>query len=118
MKLFIDDLRDPPDDDWIVVRSFQQAILYFNTFKCPQIISFDHDLGEGKNGYDVVKWLCDYDSKTSYIDTPLSINVHSANVVGKTNIILYLKNYINVHYKGNITLIDPIAGNLMKGSYE
>lgn len=113
MKLFIDDLRKPPDDEWIVVRSFQQAILYFNTFKCPQIISFDHDLGQGKTGYDIVKWLCDHDVKTSYMNTELLINVHSSNVVGKINIILYLKNYITIHSKLNIKIVDS-----MKGKYE
>lgn len=51
----------------MVVRNYKEAILWFRTFKCPSKISFDHDLGIGENGYDILKWLFDYDLENDYI---------------------------------------------------
>jgi hypothetical protein len=43
MKLFIDDLRNAPDDSWIVVRTVTGAIRALATMEV-DIISLDHDI--------------------------------------------------------------------------
>ena len=55
-------------------------------------ISFDHDLGEGPTGYDAAKWLCELilDNK---LKTLPKYFVHSANPVGKSNILGYFKSF-------------------------
>lgn len=43
MKLWVDDLRDAPDDTWTVARKVQSAILFLEQFQ-PDEISLDHDI--------------------------------------------------------------------------
>ncbi len=96
MKLFLDDIRDPPEGEWIVVRSYLDAIDYVTANGVPQICSFDHDLGIGPTGYDFVKYICeiDMDRDGTFIPKDFSFVVHSANPVGKNNIEQYLTNYL------------------------
>jgi hypothetical protein len=44
-KMFIDDERFPVSDDWVIVRSSQEAIDTVLAKGFPSYISFDHDLG-------------------------------------------------------------------------
>jgi hypothetical protein len=102
MKLFIDDLRDPPDDTWTVVRTGREAIEYIKKdvkyqdtlpYVCyddPKLIShisFDHDLADTNTpevtGYTVMRFIEDsmyYD----YYEPPF-LEIHSANPVGRKN---------------------------------
>lgn len=121
-KLFLDDLRSiqmvyPNDNlnDWVIVRDFYQFVNYINKYGLPNFISFDHDLGfehirfffengghenppdptnsefKEKTGYDTAKWLVEYCLKNNL---PLpNYSVHSANPIGKKNIITYLENF-------------------------
>jgi hypothetical protein len=60
--------------------------------KIPDIIYFDHDLGEEKTGYDCAWWLVNY-----CIDHDIKLpafEIHSKNPVGKENIERLLNNYI------------------------
>ena len=102
-KLFLDDLRQPPDFTWDVVRSYDQFITWIKLNGVPDIISFDHDLGQEhyefvdwsgnaigteipydkfteKTGYDCAKWLVEQGL------LPRKYQVHSMNIVGKKNI--------------------------------
>jgi len=57
-KLFIDDVRYPVDNSWIIVRSSDDAkeyIRYIN--KIPDQISFDHDLGGQDTAMIFIHWL-------------------------------------------------------------
>lgn len=114
-KLYLDDIRTPKTEGWVIVRTYEDFVNYIKTNGIPDVISFDHDLArehtkyyfdngghenppnpqeaqfEEKTGYDAAKWLCKY-----CWDNGLPIpewNVHSANPVGKTNISALLKNY-------------------------
>jgi hypothetical protein len=120
-KLFLDDIRNPKDcanglvpsklnkmywdDDWSIVRSYDQFVSWIVKNGLPDFISFDHDLadvhysmdfskfndgGKEKTGYECAKWLVNYcmDMK---LDIPRYI-VHSQNPVGKVNIQSYLEN--------------------------
>lgn len=45
MKLFVDDIRDAPDDTWHVVRTVTEAIrVLFQNQEKIKIISLDHDI--------------------------------------------------------------------------
>jgi hypothetical protein len=112
-KLYLDDIRNPKSEGWTIVRNFEDFVDYINKNGLPDEISFDHDLGEDvakekvengiskrkarmekketKSGYDCAKWLCDY-CWTNGIPIP-NWNVHSANPVGRDNIIGILKSF-------------------------
>ena len=77
-KVFLDDLRSPPDNTWILVVNYKQAIKELEKGDV-ETISLDHDLGMGtKTGYDVLKWI---EEKTftepEYI--PPTILIHTSN---------------------------------------
>ena len=93
--IYIDDMRQPliRGDFW--VKSYSQAIAAikaiqkasettFTSFSL--VIDFDHDLGEGKTGYDIAKWLVE----NNYIG---KFRIHSMNPVGANNIRQLLKHY-------------------------
>ena len=101
MKLYLDDIRTPKDDDFIIVRSFQEAVKFVQKNGIPNYISFDHDLGcdEFNNiypsGYDFAKWLIEMDLDNLYkFPEDFKFNVHSANPIGKANIEGILNNYL------------------------
>jgi hypothetical protein len=126
-KLFLDDVRSPKDaiglvpdkhnkfyweNDWDVVKDYNEFVLYIETNGVPKFVSFDHDLGDTamdeyfrnvatkgtldydnikeKTGLDCAKFLVEYcvdenQTLSEYI-------VHSANPVGKKNIESFLEN--------------------------
>jgi len=98
-RLFLDDERDPPSDgqEWIVVRTFDAAIAYVAANGMPGFISFDHDLGEEKTGYDFAKWLVDW-LEENHIPPEFDYYVHSQNPVGAANIESYLDGYYDYCY--------------------
>lgn len=100
MKIFLDDIRDPYDNSWTVVRSYHEfRTLIMDTIDVITEISFDHDLGlDSSNalaptGMHAVKWLMDYimNYKPDIGDTIEKITVHSSNPAGAENIIGYCK---------------------------
>ena len=92
-QLFIDDLRQPPSADWVVVRSFAQALAYFDRHGIPERIIFDHDLGEQDvcllpTGMDIAKAIVEGVLDGRYVlPRGFRYDVHSANPVGRANII-------------------------------
>lgn len=94
-KLYLDDVRDPPEPGWTVVRSSIMAVV-----KCvqrkelPVMMSLDHDLGEDDNTMRFLKELyvmwedmgADPDKIPDYV-------VHSANPIGTKNIISYMESW-------------------------
>ncbi len=89
-KLWLDDQYDDcetpfrhPPQDFISAKSSKEAITLTRLFGIPEFISFDHDLGDGDDAMVYINWLTDnlYDAVVpEYV-------VHSANPVGKDNII-------------------------------
>lgn len=87
------------DNDWVIVRSYKEFIKYIEKLKNLEnlTISLDHDLGLTenkieKNGYDCVKWLCNY-CQDNNIKFP-KYYIHSMNDVGALNMLSYINNYI------------------------
>lgn len=97
-RLYLDDIRIPKSDGWIIVRTFDEAVAVIKSKGIPKIISFDHDLGlDQPTGFDFVKWLVNYDLDYDLIDPDKFYwEIHSMNPVGGKNIHLYLKNYMEV----------------------
>lgn len=109
--LFIDDERDPNDVtwaenlteqymynvyDWIIARNWYEVEDIILTYGMPNLISFDHDLGENeKTGYEISQRICEMimDGKEE-LPKDFSFLVHSKNPVGAENIRSYMNNFI------------------------
>ena len=123
-NLFLDDVRIPEncasyaflygirgdiyiDEKWIIVRSYDEFTKYISKNGLPQLISFDHDLGDEHysmldktdcsdwndyyethdremTGYDCAKWLIEYCLDNGE-ELPQYV-VHSMNSIGRKNI--------------------------------
>jgi hypothetical protein len=103
-RLFLDDLRTVgmvyknfSENDFVVVRTFEEFVAYIRQHGLPDFISFDNDLGEDaagnllEDGYAAAKWLV-YESGLDLRN--LQFKVHSANPVAKVQIESLLNNYI------------------------
>jgi len=103
-KIFLDDIRDVSmvypelvNEDFVIVRTFEEFVAKVEADGLPEFISFDNDLGEDENGnllkdgYDAAKWLV-YESGLDLKE--LKYNVHSANPVASVQIQSLLDNYI------------------------
>lgn len=118
VRIYLDDVRTPTEDGWIVVRSydaFVSTVMYHGLDQI-ELISLDHDLGDSamkewhrnvkskgslnydniteKTGYDCAKWLIE-----QWLDGQPVVEVytHSANGVGAGNICGLIWNYRHVH---------------------
>jgi hypothetical protein len=104
VHLFLDDLRDPPNDGrrWAVARSCAEARkMVMNSGSSPFLVSFDHDLGDDgepeETGYTFAKWLVEQDlDRPGFLHSGFSYRVHSANPIGAENIRRLLDNYLSV----------------------
>ena len=90
MKLWIDDMRRPPDTSWLwcqTVNGAKSAIREYERDMCCDIIiiDLDHDAGDyTKNGGDyieILNWL----GREGIVDTGYFFHIHSQNVVGIQN---------------------------------
>lgn len=101
MKIYLDDERNPTTDkDWIVVRNYKQLedLMCDNFMEIESIgeISFDHDLGEEKNGLDCLKYLVEVDmiNKGMLFTEDFKYNFHTANPCGRDNMKSYIESYL------------------------
>ena len=84
LKLWIDDIRTPPDETWDWVFTSDAAIAYMKTWQEDSIgewfvfdtISFDHDLGGDDTTRPVVIWMIENNIRFRHY------HVHSANPIG------------------------------------
>lgn len=83
MRVFLDDVRDPPDETWTVVRSSAECLaLLKDSFRLVTEISFDHDLGGDDTSRPVALWLEEL-AFTTGLRLPIAARVHSSNPVGR-----------------------------------
>lgn len=90
MKLFIDDIRNPPSTDYVVVRSTNEAISYIIANGWPSFISFDHDLGGEDTSMIFLRRLV---NEVWTNQTVPMYTVHSANPVGSKNIVSFMESW-------------------------
>lgn len=89
--LWVDDLRDIPNNyigeyHTVIARNYDEAIKELNRFRY-DIISLDHDLGEGKSGYDICKYIIENNIQCN------EFRIHTRNPVGRDNMIQLLRRY-------------------------
>lgn len=125
-NLFLDDIRTPLgaygftnfkpfiEENWVVVKNYDEFVNYITKHGLPNFISFDHDLADEhyappdqysnynewaisqdfkeKTGYDCAKWIIDYciDNKK---ELP-GFFCHSMNPTGRENINALLNNFV------------------------
>ncbi len=116
LRLYLDDVRTPIDEDWIVVRDYEEFVsqIKLHGLSKFELISLDHDLGDGamieyysnvktnyeldynripeKTGMDCCRYLVS-ESMNTKIPLP-QIYVHSANPIGSANMMGYINNYL------------------------
>jgi hypothetical protein len=116
LRLYLDDIRTPKDPDWIVARNYDEFVAQIKLYGLGsfEVISLDHDLGEGamveyytnvKNNYmldynnikertgmDCCRYLVS-ESMNEKIPLP-QIYIHSANPIGAGNMMGYINNYL------------------------
>ena len=116
LYLYLDDVRTPTADNWEVVRNYDEFVAHIKLkgLGAYEVISLDHDLGEGamveyytnvkpnyelnyeripeKTGMDCARFLV-AESMNTKIPLP-AIYVHSANPIGSANMMGYINNYL------------------------
>lgn len=98
MNIWLDDVRPPPDDTWLWAKTYNEAVFFIclsGSAWEPSLsrISFDHDLGEAKTGYDVAKFLAEMVEEGRVLK-PRTATVHSANPPGRDNIQSVIDRYL------------------------
>jgi hypothetical protein len=101
-KFYLDDYRDPDETyhdtknvDWVVVRSYADAVDWVRANGIPEFISFDHDLGTDESGDTFAKFLIDsHLDGTHKFPVNFDFKVHSANPVGAANIEKRIVNFL------------------------
>ena len=88
MKVFLDDVRNPPNGGWVCIRSVAEAIMLIDE-GVVEVMSLDHDLGDTEHdpewtGNTVVNYI---ERKVAEDDTynPPNLMIHSANPIGRMN---------------------------------
>lgn len=100
-KLYIDDLRRPPDFSWDLVKTTDEAVFYVQVNGCPSFISFDYCLGRGQTIRPFVMWLIDEDKRQNgrLIPPDFAFESHSSSPSGTAWITLTLGQYLlNRHH--------------------
>ncbi|MFE6966819.1 cyclic-phosphate processing receiver domain-containing protein [Agromyces sp. NPDC057679] len=86
-KLWIDDLRPAPGEEWVIARTSAEAIAELERAAVAGIrfdeIGFDHDLGKLEDGTldeskAVMYWLCENEDQW-----PAKIVIHTSNPEGR-----------------------------------
>ena len=85
VKIFLDDRRNPPSSDYIIVRNYEACTALLGEIKEIETISLDYDLNELKTGLDVVLWM----KKNK--KTPKNINIHSTHYHGANRMAEYIR---------------------------
>ena len=113
MYIYLDDIRTPrADHPWEICRNYFEFKLAFITWiemilepnhQLEELyISFDHDIdsydkdGNELTGYSALKWMINHliEIKRPLLANLISVNVHSANPVGKKNIEAYWESFL------------------------
>lgn len=87
MNLYLDDVRKCPEG-WVPVRNALDAIQLLEE-QLVEEMSFDHDLGGALTGYDVLNWIERKVFEGKF--NPPKIWIHTANSVGRKNMLLAKK---------------------------
>lgn len=107
--LFLDDERQPlnaywveyPNDvEWTIVRNYEEFVAAVSNSEF-DLISFDHDLGTDKSGYDCVKYFTEQHQQGLIAYTP-KMYFHTQNPVGRNNMSMVWNRYKYNKQRGRI----------------
>jgi hypothetical protein len=126
-KLFFDDVRQPPDDTWVVIRTVEGAKFYITAFGMPEVLSLDYDIGyqinetvavAGKQlviaspkspdaasdptGEDLAKWIVERVQGGMELPDNFRYFIHSGNEEGAEKIMWAMKGT-----KGRLVIMKP-----------
>ena len=95
-KLYIDDMRRPSDSSWDLVTDTASAIEYVSMYGCPDEISFDYCLADGKTIMPFIEWFIEQDKKQAglFIPTHFQFDSHSSSLSGTDEIMRVLGDYL------------------------
>ena len=95
-KLYIDDMRRPFDASWDLVTDTASAIEYVTMYGCPDEISFDYCLANGKTIMPFIEWLIEMDKKNKgfFIPKHFQFDSHSSSLSGTAEIMRVLGDYL------------------------
>lgn len=87
MKLWLDDLRRPPDNSWTWAINVHQAKFWLKTGYV-EVASLDNDLGEGEpEGRTLVLWMAEH------MVWPAEVRVHTENPVARDYMLGMIERY-------------------------
>lgn len=135
VKIYLDDVRTPTEKGWTVVRNYDEFVEAVNKhgLKNIKVISLDHDLGDEamteyysnvkrnhkldysnirneKTGMDCCKFLV---NKSIDDNEQLpQVFVHSANPIGRDNMMNYINNFLDFNDQPQSCLYNPIPHTL------
>ena len=89
MKIWVDDVRQPPSDDWIWIKTVKMAKTTIHHYEHQYqddtiIIDLDQDAGEYNifgDYIEILNWL----EREDIVDTGYFFHIHSMNPVGVQN---------------------------------
>lgn len=96
--LFIDDIRSPPNAEWVVARSSAKALEIVRARGMPLVISFDHDLGGEDTTMRFLRELSREWGVTVDVPAPPKFEIHSMNFVGAENIAAFMRTWATVYF--------------------
>jgi hypothetical protein len=83
MKLWIDDVREPPDEEiWLWAKTSQEALKILKAQRI-DFIAFDFDLGGADTAYPIAEWI---EARAKVGIQPPGWAIHSQNPVGRVRL--------------------------------
>lgn len=123
LYVHIDDERPPKNQDFLWLKSYQEALDFVNSLNSEKNIkrvNFDNDIGDtapGHDGYDILKRLLE--KVSDGIDMPKEIMIHTQNRINRPAMINYIKSFCrftntsfstyNEQYMAENLLVDGIV---------
>lgn len=90
LKLWVDDVREPPSKDWLWAKSVMVAKEYLASYgNNIKLVSLDHDAGDyaqfGGDYVNILNWLEEVAHNGAHIN--IVFHIHSMNPVGRFNML-------------------------------
>ena len=117
MKLWLDDVRKPPDASWTWCRTAQEAFNFVSSHECEEW-ALDHDLGGqqahyGKGPYEFNASGYMFLIYAAKCPLPDRISIHSTNSSGVSNMVAILHELAIKSARDIEIIVRPMRGRIM-----
>lgn len=85
-------------NEWMVARTYAEALSIVKDMGFPDFVSFDNDLAEEKEGRHFAQYLIDYDMDYGGMPDHFEWEAHTANRVAREHINGLLNNYLEFKF--------------------